>query len=192
MAGPPLDMPRRFKVPSAHSPCVERTHLSMIAMTVLPWVGRSCGGMKSNCRSYRDLEEFLAERGIEVDHVTWFQWVQRFTPQRSFPADFGSPIWTRTRNPSINSRMLCQLSYGGLWQCANSRRRTISIPHAVTHPGSPEGLRGPRRRASVCLGRQDRARCRTRPTTRCCRCRGCGGRQRRLPHLHRDRVAPRR
>ena len=25
-----------------------------------------------------------------------------------------SPIWTRTRNPSINSRMLCQLSYGGL------------------------------------------------------------------------------
>ena len=25
----------------------------------------------------------------------------------------GSPIWTRTRNPSINSRMLCQLSYGG-------------------------------------------------------------------------------
>ncbi len=30
--------------------------------------------------SYRDLEELLAERGIEVDHVTWFRWVQRFTP----------------------------------------------------------------------------------------------------------------
>jgi IS6 family transposase len=30
--------------------------------------------------SYRDLEEFLAERGIEVDHVTLFRWVQRFTP----------------------------------------------------------------------------------------------------------------
>lgn len=27
---------------------------------------------------------------------------------------FGSPDWTRTSNPSINSRMLCQLSYGGL------------------------------------------------------------------------------
>ena len=26
----------------------------------------------------------------------------------------GSPNWTRTNNPSINSRMLCQLSYGGL------------------------------------------------------------------------------
>jgi transposase-like protein len=30
--------------------------------------------------SYRDLEELLAERGIEVDHVTLYQWVQRFTP----------------------------------------------------------------------------------------------------------------
>lgn len=30
--------------------------------------------------SYRDLEELLAERGIEVDHVTLFRWVQRFTP----------------------------------------------------------------------------------------------------------------
>jgi len=30
--------------------------------------------------SYRDLEELLAERGIEVDHVTLFRWVQHFTP----------------------------------------------------------------------------------------------------------------
>ncbi len=30
--------------------------------------------------SYRDLEELLAERGIEVDHVTLARWVQRFTP----------------------------------------------------------------------------------------------------------------
>ena len=30
--------------------------------------------------SYRDLEELLAERGITVDHVTLFRWVQRFTP----------------------------------------------------------------------------------------------------------------
>ena len=33
--------------------------------------------------SYRDLEELLAERGIEVDHVTLFRWVQRFTPALS-------------------------------------------------------------------------------------------------------------
>jgi transposase-like protein len=30
--------------------------------------------------SYRDVEELLAERGIIVDHVTIYRWVQRFTP----------------------------------------------------------------------------------------------------------------
>ena len=30
--------------------------------------------------SYRDVEELLGERGIEVDHVTIYRWVQRFTP----------------------------------------------------------------------------------------------------------------
>jgi transposase-like protein len=30
--------------------------------------------------SYRDLEELLTERGVEVDHVTIYRWVLRFTP----------------------------------------------------------------------------------------------------------------
>jgi IS6 family transposase len=30
--------------------------------------------------SYRDVEELLVERGVEVDHVTIFRRVQRFTP----------------------------------------------------------------------------------------------------------------
>src|SRR6266705_2346058 len=30
--------------------------------------------------SYRDVVELLAERGVEVDHVTIYRWVQRFTP----------------------------------------------------------------------------------------------------------------
>jgi transposase-like protein len=30
--------------------------------------------------SYRDVEELLAERGIDVDHVTVYRWVQTFTP----------------------------------------------------------------------------------------------------------------
>lgn len=34
--------------------------------------------------SYRDVEELLVGRGIEVDHVTVYRWVQRFTP---LPAD---------------------------------------------------------------------------------------------------------
>jgi len=31
--------------------------------------------------SYRDVEELLAERGVDVDHVTVYRWVQRFTPE---------------------------------------------------------------------------------------------------------------
>jgi transposase-like protein len=30
--------------------------------------------------SFRDVEELLAERGVQVDHVTIYRWVQRFTP----------------------------------------------------------------------------------------------------------------
>jgi transposase-like protein len=30
--------------------------------------------------SFRDLEELLTERGVEVDHVTVYRWVLRFTP----------------------------------------------------------------------------------------------------------------
>src|ERR1700746_3621483 len=31
--------------------------------------------------SYRDVEELLAERGLLVDHVTVWRWVQRYTPE---------------------------------------------------------------------------------------------------------------
>ena len=45
--------------------------------------------------SYRDVEELLAERGITVDHVSVYRWVQRFTaelieaarPRRRLPGD---------------------------------------------------------------------------------------------------------
>jgi IS6 family transposase len=33
--------------------------------------------------SYRDVEELLAERGVEVDHVTVYRWVQCFAPEFS-------------------------------------------------------------------------------------------------------------
>jgi transposase-like protein len=31
--------------------------------------------------SYRDVEELLSERGVDVDHVTVYRWVQTFTPE---------------------------------------------------------------------------------------------------------------
>jgi transposase-like protein len=38
--------------------------------------------------SYRDVEELLAEQGVEVDHVTVYRWVQRFTPLLADAARF--------------------------------------------------------------------------------------------------------
>ena len=44
--------------------------------------------------SYRDVEELLAERGIKVDHVTVYRWVQRFTP---LLIDAARPLPARSR-----------------------------------------------------------------------------------------------
>jgi transposase-like protein len=38
--------------------------------------------------SYRDVEELLVERGVEVDHATVYRWVQRFTPLLADAARF--------------------------------------------------------------------------------------------------------
>jgi transposase-like protein len=48
--------------------------------------------------SYRDVEELLADRGIDVDHVTVHRWVQRFSPLLADAAGTGSVTagtWTR-------------------------------------------------------------------------------------------------
>ena len=44
--------------------------------------------------SYREVEELLAERGIKVDHVTVYRWVQRFTP---LLIDAARPLPARSR-----------------------------------------------------------------------------------------------
>ena len=31
--------------------------------------------------SYRDLEEMLQERGVQVDHTTLYRWIQRYAPE---------------------------------------------------------------------------------------------------------------
>jgi hypothetical protein len=57
-------------------------------------------------RSYRDFEELLDERGIDVDHVSVFRWVQRFTRlliDAAAPADTPQTIdgsWTRPMSRS--------------------------------------------------------------------------------------------
>ncbi len=61
--------------------------------------------------SYRDVEERLAERGIEVDHVTVHRWVQRFTPRL---ADAARPC-----RHAVGDRWFVDETYvkvGGRWR----------------------------------------------------------------------------
>jgi transposase-like protein len=60
--------------------------------------------------SYRDVEELLAERGIEVDHVTIYRWVQRFAPEFAEAA--------RARQHVVGDRWHVDETYvkvGGIW-----------------------------------------------------------------------------
>ncbi len=61
--------------------------------------------------SYRDVEELLAERGIEVDHVSIYRWVQRFAPEFAEAA--------RARQHLIGDRWHVDETYvkvGGTWR----------------------------------------------------------------------------
>jgi transposase, IS6 family len=61
--------------------------------------------------SYRDVEELLAERGIEVDHVTVHRWVHRFAPEFAQSA--------RARRHIVGDRWHVDETYlkiGGIWR----------------------------------------------------------------------------
>jgi transposase-like protein len=61
--------------------------------------------------SYRDVEELLAERSIEVDHVSIYRWVQRFAPEFAEAA--------RARQHVIGDRWHVDETYlkvGGPWR----------------------------------------------------------------------------
>jgi transposase-like protein len=61
--------------------------------------------------SYRDVEELLAERGIEVDHVTVYRWVQRFALEFAEAA--------RARQHIVGDRWHVDETYlkvGGTWR----------------------------------------------------------------------------
>ena len=61
--------------------------------------------LRRNGLSYRDVEELLTERGIEVDHVTIYRWVQRFTPML---IDAARPdmVWvSSSRRPAVAAEL---------------------------------------------------------------------------------------
>ena len=66
--------------------------------------------------SYRDLEEILVDRGIDVDRVTLFRWVQRFTPllidaARPCRHAVGDRWFVDETDGKVNS----------IWRCADSK-----------------------------------------------------------------------
>ena len=64
---------RRVRVPAPRSSFARYRFPPEVILVAVRWYLRY--GL-----SYRDVEELLAERGVVVDHVTVFRWVQRFTP----------------------------------------------------------------------------------------------------------------
>jgi hypothetical protein len=90
--------------------------------------------------SYRDVEELLAERGIEVDHVTIYRWVQTFTPE-FIDAARASPA--RNRRSMVRRRDLRQ------------GRRTLDLSLPRDRSARPRhrrpALATPRRHRGACV-----------------------------------------
>ena len=60
--------------------------------------------------SYREVEELLAERGVEVDHVTIYRWVQRFTPLLADAArPFRHAVGDRWQVDETYVRLFCRI-----------------------------------------------------------------------------------
>jgi hypothetical protein len=107
--------------------------------------------------SYRDVEELLGERGVEVDHVTVYRWVQTFTsefiaaarPARHAAGDRWfvdetyvkvSGRWTYLSTERSTSRarlstcscrpgeMPVQHAHSSIVPCASDRRRSKAPP----------------------------------------------------------------
>jgi hypothetical protein len=54
--------------------------------------------------SYRDVEELLAERGITVDHVTVYRWVQRLTQDATT-----ATVATPSTAPAVDLPIKCSV-----------------------------------------------------------------------------------
>jgi len=82
--------------------------------------------------SYRDVEELPVERGVEVDHVTVYRWVQRFSPLLADAARFcrhspGDRWHVDETYVKVNGvwRYVCRAvdQYGAGRRCAGVARR---------------------------------------------------------------------
>jgi DDE domain len=125
--------------------------------------------------SYRDLEELLAERGIQADHVTIYRWVLRFTP---LLADAARPcrhrVGDRWQVDETDVKVAGQWRYvycaidqfGQVVDVYVSSRRDTRQPIASSNG------RSVRRRSCRLRSAPTRRRCTRRGWRSCCRRRG--------------------
>jgi IS6 family transposase len=90
--------------------------------------------------SNRDVEELLAERGIAVDHVTIYRWVQRFTPEfieaarpcRHAPADLWFADETYVKVAGAWTQLYRAVDqYGQVIEVLLSARRDLAAARAA-------------------------------------------------------------
>ena len=77
--------------------------------------------------SYRNLEEMMAERGVEVDHSNIYRWVQKFTPQleAAFRKGKKRPVGTSWRMDETYIKIKGQWKY--LYRAVDRDGNTIDF-----------------------------------------------------------------
>src|SRR5512139_308099 len=77
--------------------------------------------------SYRNLEEMMAERGVEVDHSNLYRWVQKFTPplEAAFRKGKKGTVGTSWRMDETYIKLKGQCKY--LYRAVDKEGQTIDF-----------------------------------------------------------------
>jgi hypothetical protein len=81
--------------------------------------------------SYRNLEEMMEERGVEVDHSNIYRWVQKFTPQggrAARPAGEGHDRQERGQHRRAGKQSRAVYGKGGMFSMPLRSRGTGRVP----------------------------------------------------------------
>ncbi|HYQ92499.1 MAG TPA: IS6 family transposase, partial [Candidatus Competibacteraceae bacterium] len=77
--------------------------------------------------SYRNLEEMMAARGVEVDHLNSYRWVQKFTPllEATFRKGKKRPVGNRWRMDETHIKIKGQWRY--LYRAVDKAGQTLDF-----------------------------------------------------------------
>lgn len=80
--------------------------------------------------SYRDLEEMMLERGLQVDHTTIYRWVQHYAPELEDHCQVRKGAAPRVL-AVLNSFLLGLLDFCGVTNVPKQMRLFDARPHLV-------------------------------------------------------------